>query len=138
MKEVFADTGYWIAVLDRNDELHERARLTTAQLASWRTVTTQMVLVEFLNFMGRAGEHKRGIACRMIERLENSPNVEVVPQTSTQFKVAVERYASRLDQRWSVVDCASFLLMEERGIREALAYDQDFEQAGFVALLRDE
>ena len=27
--------------------------------------------------------------------------------------------------------------MEERGITEALAYDRDFEQAGFVALLRD-
>ena len=26
--------------------------------------------------------------------------------------------------------------MEERGITEALAYDRDFEQAGFTALLR--
>ncbi len=26
--------------------------------------------------------------------------------------------------------------MEERGITEALAYDRDFEQAGFSALLR--
>ena len=136
MREIFADAGYWIAVLDRNDELHERARSVTGQLASCRTVTTQMVLVEFLNFMGRAGEHRRKLASQMVERLENSPNVEVVPQTSIQFKVAVERYASRLDQTWSVVDCASFLLMEERGIHEALAYDQDFEQAGFVALLR--
>ena len=136
MREVFADAGYWIAMLDRNDELHERAMAVTRELASCRTVTTQMVLVEFLNFMGRAGEHRRRLGCQMVERLEHSPNVEVVPQTSMQFKVAVERYASRLDQRWSVVDCASFLLMEERGMYEALAYDQDFEQAGFVALLR--
>jgi len=138
MREVFADAGYWIAMLDRNDELHERARTATGQLASCRTVTTQMVLVEFLNFMGREGEHKRRLACEMVERLEDSPNVEVVPQTSIQFKAAAERYASRLDQRWSVVDCASFILMEERGIHEALAHDQDFEQAGFVALLRRE
>ena len=33
-------------------------------------------------------------------------------------------------------DSASFLVMEERNITEALAYDRDFEQAGFVALLR--
>ena len=26
--------------------------------------------------------------------------------------------------------------MEERGLTEALAYDRDFEQAGFIALLR--
>ncbi len=36
-----------------------------------------------------------------------------------------------------LTDCASFLVMEKRGIAEALAYDRDFEQAGFVALLRD-
>ena len=28
-------------------------------------------------------------------------------------------------------------MMEEWGINEALAYDRDFEQAGFVALLRE-
>ena len=136
MKEVFADAGYWIAVLDRDDELHERARSVTGRLASCRTVTTQMVLVEFLNFMGRAGEHKRKLASQMVERLEGSPTVEVVPQTSIQFKAAVERYGARGDQRWSLTDCASFLIMEERNITEALAYDRDFEQAGFVVLLR--
>lgn len=137
MKEIFADTGYWIALVDRDDELHEQARSATGQLASCLTVTTQMALVEFLNFMGREGEHKRRLAALMVERLERSTNVEVVPQTSSQFRAAVERYASRLDQRWSVVDCASFLVMEERNISEALAYDRDFEQAGFVALLRE-
>lgn len=35
------------------------------------------------------------------------------------------------------MDCASFLVMEELDITEALAYDRDFEQAGFVALLRE-
>ena len=74
----------------------------------------------------------------MVRELEDNPDVEIVPQTDTQFRTAVERYASRSDQRWSLTDCASFLLMEERGITEALAYDRDFEQAGFIALLRDE
>ena len=49
---------------------------------------------------------------------------------------AVERYSQRIDQRWSVTDCASFLIMEERGITDALAHDRDFVQAGFRALLR--
>ena len=72
MKEIFADAGYWIAMLDRSDELHQRARAVTGQLASCRKVTTQMVLVEFLNFMGRSSEHKRKLACQMVERLESS------------------------------------------------------------------
>ena len=49
----------------------------------------------------------------------------------------MERYASRSDQSWSLTDCASFLVMEERNITDALAYDRDFEQAGFRALLRE-
>ena len=64
------------------------------------------------------------------------PNVEVVPQTSIQFQATLERYLTRLDQSWSVVDCASFLVMETRQIQEALAFDRHFEQAGFKALLR--
>ena len=50
----------------------------------------------------------------------------------------MNRYVSRLDQRWSVTDCASFLIMEELGITDALAYDRDFAQAGFRPLLRED
>ena len=45
-------------------------------------------------------------------------------------------YRQMLDKEWSLTDCASFALMKERGIAEALAHDRHFEQAGFVALLR--
>ena len=72
----------------------------------------------------------------MVRELEQNPDVEIIPQTDAQFRASVERYAARPDQRWSLTDCASFLVMEERGLTEALAYDRDFEQAGFVALLR--
>ena len=86
--------------------------------------------------MAGMGEFRRRLAMRMIHDLETDPYVEVVEQTDSQFTAAVERYAARSDQRWSLTDCASFLVMEERGTTEALAYDRDFEQAGFVALLR--
>ncbi len=72
----------------------------------------------------------------MIQDLAARPNVEIILQTDDQFRAAVERYAARSDQSWSLTDCASFIVMEERGLSEALAYDRDFEQAGFVALLR--
>ena len=52
------------------------------------------------------------------------------------YEKRLDLYGSRLDQTWSLVDCSSFVLMEERGIQDALAYDVDFVQAGFNALLR--
>ena len=136
MRTVFADTGYWVALLDPRESLHGKARQVAEQLAPFRTVTTEMVLVEFLTSMSGKGAHLRQGATRIVHGLISDPNVTVVPQTSAQFEAALDRYASRLDQRWSLTDCASFLLMEEMNISEALAHDLDFQQAGFIALLR--
>ena len=81
-------------------------------------------------------EFRRAFAARRVQELEATPYVEVIPLTASQFRDALERYIARPDQRWSLTDCASFLVMEQRGITDALAHDRDFEQAGFVALLR--
>ena len=136
MRVVFADAGYFIANLDSRDPLHERARTVAAELGLFSIVTTQMVIAEVLNYASRGSDYVRGLAVQMVRGLEARPDVEVIPQTDAQFQAAVDRYAARPDQTWSLTDCASFLLMEERNITEALAYDRDFEQAGFSALLR--
>jgi predicted nucleic acid-binding protein len=39
-------------------------------------------------------------------------------------------------QNWGLVDCASFVVMQQRGIIEALTTDHHFEQAGFVRSLK--
>ena len=137
MRTVFADSGHWIALLHPRDQMHERAKSVAAELGPVTIVTTQMALTEALNHLAREGERLRHLTVQMVRGLEDNPDVEILPQTDAQFRAAIERYASRSDQRWSLTDCAGFLVMEERGITEALAYDRDFEQAGFVALLRE-
>ena len=49
---------------------------------------------------------------------------------------AIELYINHADKEWSLTDCVSFLVMRDRGLREALTGDRHFEQAGFVALLK--
>ena len=136
MREVFADAGYWVAVQNPDDQFHQRAIAVAERLGPCRIITTEMVLVEFLNFVCGAGEHNLRLASDTVMKLQDNSSVEIVAQTSAQFSDALSRYSDRLDQRWSLTDCASFLLMEQRGITEALAYDRDFEQAGFIPLLR--
>ena len=136
MRLVFADSGYWIASINFGDELSERARLVAESLGSFRIITSEMVLIEVLNHFSARGERARKAVFDAIAGLKANPDIDVIPLTSAQFADAVDRYGSRLDQSWSLVDCSSFVLMEERGIRDALAYDVDFVQAGFNALLR--
>ncbi len=138
MRTVFADAGYWIALFNPRDQSHEKAEKVTKQLTPLRIITTEMVLVEFLNFTSARGEKLRKVAVESVKSLRDNPDVEVIPQTGAQFDSALDRYASRLDKDWSLTDCASFVLMDQMHISEALAHDRNFEQAGFIALLKAE
>jgi uncharacterized protein len=134
MKIVFADTGYWEAVLNPNDKLHAKAQEASTALGKVRLLTTEMVLDELLAALSKVPV--RPIAIRGVEAIRSNPNVEVVPQTSLQFSTALDLYRSMADKEWSLTDCASFNVMRERGLTDALAHDRHFEQAGFVVLLR--
>lgn len=137
MRTLFADSGYWIALLYPRDQHHARATVIAAELGQAKVVTTQMVLAETFNALASSGEGGRRQVSELLSDLEEDPDIEIVPQTDAQFRASVERFSGRPDQDWSLTDCASFLVMEERGITDALAYDRDFVQAGFVALLRE-
>ena len=135
MKVVFADTGYWEAVLNPQDNLHAKAKAVSSELGKYRILTTEMVLDELLAAL--SPPPVRAFATCGVDAIRTDPNVEVVPQTSIQFREAFDLYKKMADKAWSLTDCASFEIMKARVISEALAHDRHFEQAGFVALLRD-
>jgi uncharacterized protein len=137
MRRVFADTGYWVALLNPQDELHQKARELSNQIDSLYIVTSEMVLAEILNDFSKRGEFLRRGAIELIENLYTHPNVTIVKQSSSQFQEGFLLYKQRRDKKWSITDCVSFKIMEEYQITEALAYDKHFEQAGFIALLRE-
>lgn len=137
MRTVFADACYWIALLNPKDPLHDRAIAISKNLKQCRIVTSEMTLTEFLNGFGKLGADFRQTAVEAVQALLKNPNADVVPQTSLQFQTAMTRYAGVSDKEWGLTDCASFDIMRENGLTEALTYDQHFVQAGFTALLRD-
>ena len=137
MDDVFADTGYWIARSCSEDALHQKANQVTEQIGSRRIVTSELVLIEFLNYMAKLGSHNRRTAVDTVKELQSNRAVLIVPHTTQQFQRALELYESYSDQRWGIVDCVSFQIMREKKIQDALAHDRDFHQAGFTALLRD-
>ena len=137
MTRVFADAGYWIALLNPRDGLHVKAAHASSILGQARITTSELVLAEVLNAFASKGELLRRATCLLIDKIRSNPNAEIVAMTSNAFREAVERYRRRADKTWGLTDCMSFLIMEQRGITEALSGDRDFQQAGFNVLLVD-
>ncbi len=73
---------------------------------------------------------------KTIETIKTSSWVEIVHIDSTLDQEAWQLLKNRPDKEWSLVDCSSFVLMQQWSIVEALTTDHHFEQAGFVRLLK--
>lgn len=56
MREVFADTFYWVALFDPRDPWHAPAADQGRSLGSTPLLTTEMVLVEVLNYFACYGD----------------------------------------------------------------------------------
>jgi predicted nucleic acid-binding protein len=135
MRRVFADTSYWIALMNPRDQIHAKAVSVTQQLSPVRILTSEMVLAEALNSFSDAGPLRHAVGS-MVQRLRSNRDVIIVPQTSEQFESALRRYKQTADKSWSLTDCASFQVMEAEQIQAALTHDQRYAQAGFETLLR--
>jgi predicted nucleic acid-binding protein len=132
MPVYFADTSFWIALVDRGDSFHEAAVELSGGLDG-RITTTEAVLLETANSMARPDWRPRVIA--LIEHLRRRPDVEVLAWTADLWHQGWLLFCNRAGKAWSLTDCMSFEVMRERGISAALTADSDFTQAGFQVLL---
>lgn len=136
MTAVFADSLYWVAIVRPNDQWAEAARRARQGLGHVLLVTTDEVLTEFLAALSRGGPTLRKQAVEMAHAILTNPDVEVVAQTRDGFLAGLERYQQREDKNYSLTDCVSMNVMNERKIREVLTNDHHFEQEGFVVLIK--
>lgn len=133
---VFIDTSYLIAILEPTDDRHEKAKTVSQSLGSIQQITSEMVLTELLNAFCTRGKFFRQMVLNVLEDLNSDPNIEIIPQSSELFEQACRYYKQRLDKEYSLTDCASMVIMRERGIDKVLTHDHHFQQEGFKALLR--
>jgi predicted nucleic acid-binding protein len=130
----FVDTYDLLALVNSDDKDHDIA-IAHSQGRVGKLVTTTWVLVEFADALSSVANRSR--AARFLRGFQSEPFVEVILPTHEQFDRALDRYEQRPDKEWSLTDCISFLVMEDRGIFDALTADHHFEQAGFRALMRE-
>jgi predicted nucleic acid-binding protein len=132
MREYFVDTWLLIASLDRDDQHHAQARRLGATLQDAPLVTHDAVLTELLAYFSSDGSRLRQTAVDTVRNVLR--RWTVLPAGRDLFIAALDRYAARPDKEYSLTDCMSMVVMEERGIRHVLTNDHHFAQAGFIVV----
>lgn len=134
-ENVFADSAFLYALVDRRDSAHRAAveQLGALTRENRSLVSTDYVVAEALTLTkSRAGS---GVALRLLDRIESTKLLRIEwigAERFAQTKVFFRRHA---DHDYSFTDCTSFVVMRELKIVEALTTDGHFAEAGFRPLL---
>ena len=130
-ERVFVDSGAWIALALTRDPLHSRARETWERLmtAGARLYTSVPVVLETFTFLDRNAAREAALAWR--NSLTSVTRLRMLPCTTKDLERAW-RYFERPDlHKLSATDAVSFVLMTQRKITRAFAFDAHFATAGF-------
>lgn len=133
MNLVFVDTFYLIALANPRDQWHAKAKTAGHSLGKRPQLTTESVIIEFLNFFCGYGPRMREAAVSMADTV--LLGAEVTPQNHEIFLSGLKLYRERLDKGYSLTDCISMVIMREYSITDVLTHDKHFAQEGFCVLL---
>jgi predicted nucleic acid-binding protein len=135
MSHIFADSLYWIAIINPTDQWFERAQNVGTTLGNIQIVTTSEILTETLNFYAEGGARNRDAAARLIRAILVDIEIEVVSSSEESFLDGMKLYEERMDKGYSLTDCISMNTCRERKITQILSHDHHFTQEGFQILL---
>jgi predicted nucleic acid-binding protein len=135
MKRVFADTYYWIALLNDKDQGHAAAELLGQSLRNDMLITTQEVLSEVLTHFSGYGRFMRQSVTAFVRNISSDPTIEVRAQSDQSFLGGLALYEARPDKDYSLTDCIVMEAMRNEGVTEILTQDTHFTQEGFTILL---
>lgn len=131
-EQILVDTAYVLALVNERDQYHARAQELADLFEGHDLLITDAVLLEIGNALARGFKEQ---AIEIISYFIESEEVEIFRHSSRIFDKAFALYKKYDDKEWSLVDCISFIVMRERGIKQALTFDRHFEQAGFIAIM---
>lgn len=129
---LFVDTSAWYPLADAGHPDHQRlANILEEHVQRRAAIVTSNLIVGETHalLLRRAG---RLVALDFV-RSVHQPPMQVEFSTPARQETAVTKWlGSYCDQDFSLADAVSFTIMQELGIREALALDRHFSTAGFI------
>lgn len=138
MRAVFVDTGAWDALEDRGDRNHAAAVRYRAILRQERMslYVTNFVLDESYTLLLQNVGYARTVAFKStIDRMQAGGILTIIHLSEEVEKTAWEVFVRfNQDKTWSFTDCTTKVVMDSLGIQHVFAFDQHFEQMGFIRL----
>jgi len=131
---IFLDTSFLFPLFARHDPDHQRVREVIEGFRGMRmadlVLTTNHVVVETITLVRYKGSRQskaaHALATEVGSALYAGTLARIHWSTPEDERAAFEYFEKHADQEYSMVDCLSFVVMEQNGIREALAVDSDF------------
>ncbi len=138
MANLFVDTSGWGNIIDKTQPTHNLAAdiYRTARQANHKIITTNYIITELAALLASPLRIPRVKAIAFIQSLKTSPYVLILHISKDLDRKAWELFSSREDKAWSLVDCSTFVVMQQNNMIQALTTDHHFEQAGFMRLLK--
>lgn len=138
MNRIFVDTSGWANFFDTDEPYYALARNAYKNAKDERTrlVTTNYVIAELVSLLTSPFRVSRPGIIEYINLIKDSSLVDFVYIDEVIDGRAWKLLTEREDKKWSLVACSSFIVMKEYDITEAMTNDHNFEQAGFIRLLK--
>ena len=124
MRLVFADTFYWVALINPQDDWYERVIQVSQSLTQTRLITTEEILGEVLAFYSKSGYQLRQKTVTFVQSILTHHQIQVIEQSHQSFSLGFALYQQRLDKGYSLTDCISMNTMKRLEIREVLSHDK--------------
>ena len=135
--KLFADTSGWASLFDDRQSNHTKAVQLFMQTRQQQisVVTTNYVITELVALLHSPLRLPRPQIFQIVDSLKTTDYLEIIHVDFATDTAAWNLCKSRPDKAWSLVDCTSFVIMQQLNLQRALTTDRHFEQAGFTRLL---
>jgi len=126
---VFIDTGIFVAVRNRKDRNHQRARelMKRALMAEFGVIHTSDYVVDEAVTTALARTRNHQIAVNTGRYILDSERIEKLAISREDFNLAWSKFETVKDRFLSFTDCTCLALMERRGIERIMSFDSHFD-----------
>ncbi|HEY9859574.1 MAG TPA: PIN domain-containing protein [Candidatus Obscuribacterales bacterium] len=126
---LFVDTSGWASLFINTQPHHRQAEHYFRQALQHHQglITTNYILTELVALLHSPLRIPRFRIFDVVDGIKAATYVQVIYIDKAIDSAAWGLCKSRADKNWSLVDCSSFIVMQQLGLQEALTTDHHFE-----------